>query len=159
MRIEGLLCCHFFALIVQALIEREVRTVMRNAELDQIPLYPELRACSAPSAERILEVFAGVSGHRLYVDRRLAEVFQPELTPLQQQVLDLLGVAAPAYHCPSAAAAGVPVVPGGAMEWGIDLTSSRRGVVQRAAEIPGTRPAPPWRVSVSTPTPFACTCT
>jgi hypothetical protein len=47
-RIEGLLCCHFFALVVQALIEREIRAAMADADEANIPLYPELRACAGP---------------------------------------------------------------------------------------------------------------
>lgn len=96
-RIEGLLCCHFFALVAQALVEREIRTAMAKAEARHIPLYPELRACSAPSAARVLEIFTGVSRHHLISDGRLVRTFQPELTPLQQQVLDLLKIPASTY--------------------------------------------------------------
>jgi transposase len=96
-RIEGLLCCHFFALVVQALIEREIREAMVNAEARHIPLYPELRACAAPSAARVLEIFSAVSRHHLISDRRLIQTFQPEMSPLQLQVLDLLSIPALAY--------------------------------------------------------------
>lgn len=96
-RIEGLLCCHFFALVVQALIEREIRAGMRKAEARHIPLYPELRACAAPSAHRVLEIFANVSRHRLSIEGRPVKTFEPELSPLQLQVLDLLGVPRSAY--------------------------------------------------------------
>ncbi|MGB8021215.1 MAG: hypothetical protein WCF04_08315 [Candidatus Nanopelagicales bacterium] len=37
-RIEALFCCQFLALLVSALIEREVRTGMRRADLADIPL-------------------------------------------------------------------------------------------------------------------------
>ena len=97
MRIEGLLCCHFFALVVQALIEREIRTAMAKAEARHIPLYPELRACKAPSAARVLDIFTNVSRHHLSVNRRPVKTFQPELSPIQLQVLDLLGIPASAY--------------------------------------------------------------
>ncbi len=96
-RIEGLLCCHFFALVVQALIEREIRAAMVNAEARHIPLYPELRACAAPSAARVLEIFSAASRHHLIRDGRLVQTFPPELSPLQLQVLELLGVPASAY--------------------------------------------------------------
>ncbi len=77
-RIEGLLCCQFFALVVQALIEREIRNAMKAADTYSIPLYPELRDCPAPSAERVLEIFAGVSRHVPH-DRagRTFTVFEP----------------------------------------------------------------------------------
>ncbi|HZW43605.1 MAG TPA: IS1634 family transposase, partial [Dermatophilaceae bacterium] len=55
-RIEALFCCQFLALLIAALIEREVRHGMTRAALDTIELYPELRDCKAPSTERILEI-------------------------------------------------------------------------------------------------------
>ncbi len=97
-RIEGLLCCHFFALVIQALIERQIRAGMVKAETRRIPLYPELRACAAPSAARVLEIFSAVSRHHLIDRGRVVQTFEPELTPLQRQVLDLLGVPLSAYH-------------------------------------------------------------
>ncbi|MGH3675400.1 MAG: hypothetical protein ACRDU5_06605 [Mycobacterium sp.] len=96
-RIEGLLCCHFFALVVQALVEREIRAAMLKAEARHIPLYPELRACAAPSAHRVLEIFANVFRHRLSVNGHAVKTFEPELSALQLQVLDLLGVPRSAF--------------------------------------------------------------
>jgi transposase len=96
-RIEAIFCCQFLALLLGALIERQIRTAMRDAETHDIPLYPELRACQAPSAERILTVFADLTRHELHRDGRPVQTFETELTPLQQQILDLLGVPANAY--------------------------------------------------------------
>jgi transposase len=96
-RIEGLLCCHFFALVTQALIERQIRAGMTAAATRNIPLYPEFRACAAPSAARVLEIFAGVARHHLISDGRVVQTFEPTLTPLQLQVLDLLDIPASAY--------------------------------------------------------------
>ncbi|MGH3683215.1 MAG: IS1634 family transposase, partial [Natronosporangium sp.] len=96
-RIEAIFCCQFLALLLGALIERQIRNAMRADQTADIPLYPELRACQAPSAERILAVFADLTRHELHHDGRLVQTFEPELTPLQQQILDLLGVPATAY--------------------------------------------------------------
>ena len=95
-RIEGLLCCDFFALLVQALIEREIRAATVKAQAAHIPLYPELRACAAPSAHRVLDIFTGVSRHHLISGRRVVQTFPPKLSALQLQVLQLLGVPATA---------------------------------------------------------------
>jgi len=65
---------------------------MAHATLTGIPLYPEFRDCPAPSAERILEIFAPLSRHHLYHHDTLLETFEPELTTQKQQVLDLLSV-------------------------------------------------------------------
>ena len=97
-RIEGLLCCHFIALLIQALIEREIRQAMAAQETPTIPLYPEDRACGSPSSARVLEIFNGASLHRLLSSTgELVQVFEPTLTPLQLEVLELLGVPAAAY--------------------------------------------------------------
>ncbi len=96
-RIEAIFCCQFLALLLGALIERQIRTAMRDANTAHIPLYPELRACPSPAAERILEIFADVSRHELHRNGRLVQTFEADLSPLQQQVLDLLGVPPTAY--------------------------------------------------------------
>lgn len=97
-RIEAVLLCQFLALLTGALIEREIRTAMATAELDTIPLYPELRSCPAPSTTRIFEIFTGIARHHLIDSNgRVAQVFEPTLTPLQHQVLDLLGIPTHTY--------------------------------------------------------------
>jgi transposase len=96
-RIEGLLCCHFIALLTQALIEREIRTAMATTGTTTIALYPEDRDCAAPSASRVFEIFNGVARHHLTRAGRTIQVFNPDLTPLQSQVLDLLGVSHTTY--------------------------------------------------------------
>ena len=96
-RIEAIFCCQFLALLVGALIERQIRTAMHEAETRDIPLYPELRACQAPSTERIFTVFADLTRHELHHDGHLVQTFEVELSPLQQQILDLLGVPDSAY--------------------------------------------------------------
>ena len=70
---------------------------MKAESLAAIPLYPELRNCPAPSAPRILEIFSGVQRHRLMSGNDVVQVFEPQLTPLQLKVLELLHVPASAY--------------------------------------------------------------
>jgi transposase len=102
-RIEALLLCHFLAMLTEALIEREIRTSMSNQSLAGIPLYPELRNCSAPSAPRILEIFDDLASHQLInTDNEIVQTFQPQFTPLQQQVLDLLHIPANIYSATDA---------------------------------------------------------
>jgi hypothetical protein len=70
---------------------------MKAAATTDIPLYSELRACEAPAAERIFAVFADLTRHELHRDGELVQTFEAELTPLQQQILDLLGIPDTAY--------------------------------------------------------------
>jgi transposase len=91
-RIEALLFLYFCSLLVQALLERELRRAMAAAGLDQLPLYPEARACRAPTAERVLEVFASLQRHDLWAGHKRVQSFQPQLDALQAQLVSLLGM-------------------------------------------------------------------
>ena len=48
-RIEGLLTCHFIAMLIASLIERTIRHAMADAGLTELSLYPEDRGCAAPT--------------------------------------------------------------------------------------------------------------
>lgn len=97
-RIEGLLCCHFIAMLIQALIEHTVRTAMADRGLTELSLYPEDRGCPAPTAARVLAIFAGLSRHHLCdQDGNTVQTFQPELNDLQRQLLELLQIPSDAY--------------------------------------------------------------
>lgn len=91
-RIEALLFLYFIVLLVQALLEREVRRAMTAHGLTSLPLYPEDRDCLAPTANGIFQVFAGLQHHQLRRQDTPIQTFPPELTPLQRQILDLLGI-------------------------------------------------------------------
>ena len=55
-RIAALLCVYFFVLLVEALLERELRRAMAEKEIEGLPLYPEGRACRRPTARKIVAV-------------------------------------------------------------------------------------------------------
>jgi transposase len=96
-RIEALLALHFVALLVHALLEREVRRAMARRGIAELPLYPEDRDCKAPSTDRILETFAPLQRHLLYKAGRVVQRFDPELTDLQRRLVGLLGIAPKAF--------------------------------------------------------------
>jgi transposase len=96
-RIEGLLCCYFLALLCHALIERQIRRAMTEHAIGELALYHEQRPCQAPTAARVLEQFTGLGRHHLIHNGRVIQTFDPELTPLQRQTLDLLDVPHAAY--------------------------------------------------------------
>lgn len=91
-RVEALFTLYFLALLVQALIERELRRAMQRERIPQLPIYPEQRLCTRPTTEQVLRLFSLAERHTLLRGSRSVQVFYPELTELQQQVLDLLGV-------------------------------------------------------------------
>lgn len=97
-RIEAILLLYFLALLIRALIEREIRQRMKDEDLATLPLYPEDRDCPAPSAERILNVFSALQRHQLITRGRVVQTFEPELTDTQRRVLKLLGLSPSIYR-------------------------------------------------------------
>jgi transposase len=91
-RIAALLCAYFFVLLVEALLERELRRAMARSGLVSLPLYPEGRACRRPTARRVIDVFEEVQRHELSAEGQPAVSFTTDLTRLQRKVLRLLGM-------------------------------------------------------------------
>jgi transposase len=96
-RIEGFLFLYFIALTVHALLERQLRQAMKARGIKSIPLYPEERECTAPTADKILELFEPLRRNRLFAGSRLKRTFWDPLSPAQQLVLELLNVPYAAY--------------------------------------------------------------
>jgi transposase len=89
-RIQALLCMYFLALLVESLLERELRRAMEAEGLEGLPLYPEGRACRRPTARKVIDLFEDVQRHELSAARRPAAVFTTKLSRLQRQILRLL---------------------------------------------------------------------
>ena len=96
-RIQALLAVYFFVLIVQTLLERELRQAMARVKIESVPLYPEGRDCRRPTTRKILDLFDGVQRHELGLPGCEPEVMLTQLSPLQKQILKLLGVSATSY--------------------------------------------------------------
>ena len=97
-RIVGLLAVYFLALMVQSLLERELRRAMESAKLPSIPLYPEGRPCTRPTTRRVLDYFAPLARHTLTSSTASkSESITTSLTPLHRQLLNLLGIPTTAY--------------------------------------------------------------
>ena len=97
-RVEALFFIYFLALLVQGLIERELRRAMQREGISELPLYPEERTTHRPTAEQIFRLFAHTQRHVLQQEGKPIRTFEPELTELQQQILSLLGVPERAYR-------------------------------------------------------------
>jgi len=96
-RIEAYLLLYFIAVTVHALIERKVRDAMKARGIRSIPLYPEERACRAPTADKILGLFEPLRRHRLFDGDCAVKIFWDELSDVQRFVLNLLDVPTAAY--------------------------------------------------------------
>jgi len=95
-RAVGLVHATFLAMTLDALIERNVRQAMQRQGIESLPILPEGRHTKTPTTARILEMF---SDEAWYEVERQAEVvtFPIRLTPLQRQLLKLLGMDPPTY--------------------------------------------------------------
>jgi transposase len=97
-RITGLLFIHYVVLLVQALLEREVRQKMAQQQIATLPLYPEQRPTSKPTTELVLAAFEGLRRHRLCSSEGdILHTFHDPLSPVARQLLLLLGVSSSPY--------------------------------------------------------------
>jgi len=89
-RIQGLLAAYFFALLMQTLLERELRQAMARAGEASLPLYPEDRPCARPTTHRLIEVFSSIQRHEVRVGDGEAQVMVTKLTKTQRSIIRLL---------------------------------------------------------------------
>ena len=97
-RIQALLCVYFLVLLVETLLERELRQAMEREGLESLPLYPEGRPCRRPTARRVIDLFDDIQRHTLHSDNEAPTVFVTELSALQRRILDLLGIPTTQYR-------------------------------------------------------------
>ena len=92
-RIVGLLAIYFFALMVQSLLERELRKAMKDEGVESLPLYPEGRPCKRPTTRRVIDVFESIAHHTISTQgSEEFELFTTELAPIHRAILKLLRV-------------------------------------------------------------------
>ncbi len=75
--IEALFFVYFLALLVQALIERELRRAMQQQQNSHLPFYPEERSTSRPTAEQIFRLFSLLERHQFQIDGQSIHRFDP----------------------------------------------------------------------------------
>ena len=88
-RIQALLCVYFFVLLVEALLEREMRRAMQRDGIESLPMYPEGRPCRRPTTRRLIDVFQKVQRHTLTTNKNRRTVFVTDLSTLQRKILKL----------------------------------------------------------------------
>lgn len=98
-RIQGLLAVYFLVLLVQTLLERELRRAMARSNVPALPLYPEGRACTRPTTQRIIELFEPIQRHVVLRETGRGSDQDQEplilittLTPVQRKIVQLLGL-------------------------------------------------------------------
>ncbi len=95
-RIAGLLAVVVWALLIMALLERQVRKGLKGKPM--FGLYPEDRPCKAPSGPTILKCFSSLCVV-IFLDEDSCRRQLTQLTALQQHLLDLLDVLETDLYC------------------------------------------------------------
>ena len=101
-RVMGLFTVYFLAMLVQALLERELRNTLKQAaaeaavedkrEAGSIGLYPEGRRSRRPTARRVLDLLEPLRRHEISHGAGEPLLLFDDLTPTQQRLTKLLGI-------------------------------------------------------------------
>jgi transposase len=97
-RIEALMFVYFLAQLICALIERQMRNVMRQCGITHIQILPEDRPSPTPTIEQMIRVFRPCARYLLFEQNgALVQTFPIPLTPIQMQILSLLSISPTLY--------------------------------------------------------------
>ena len=91
-RIEANMFGFFIALVVQALIEREVRNRMKEQKIEKIRVYPEQREASHPTTSKIIDRFDNICTYKVMENSQVVETFKDSLNEDQKLILSLLNI-------------------------------------------------------------------
>jgi transposase len=92
-RVASLLLLYYVALLLYALVERELRQKMKAANLKALHLYPEGRPARQPTTDLMMASFRGLRRHRLLDETgQLLRTFHDPLSPVAHQILGLLDI-------------------------------------------------------------------
>ena len=96
-RIEANCFVFFIALIIQALIEREVRMQMHRNGINALPIYPEQRDAERPTTNKISDVFEPVATYSIIDKDTVVEAFQDKLSDTQKTILKYINIREPGF--------------------------------------------------------------
>ena len=91
-RIEANMFGFFIALVVQALIEREVRNKMKEQNIEAIRVYPEQREATHPTTCKIIDRFDSICTYKIMESSKVVECFKDILNEDQKLILSLLNI-------------------------------------------------------------------
>lgn len=91
-RIEANMFVFFVALILQSLLERQIRNALRKHKHAPLKLYPEDRDAPHPTTSQVLKTFAGISRYIIEDKDGRVQEYKDELKPVHRSVLKLTGI-------------------------------------------------------------------
>ncbi len=65
---------------------------MKACDIDALSIYPEHRLAYHPTTAKIFERFQDVSNYKIVEDGQVIKVYRDQLTDLQKEILELLGM-------------------------------------------------------------------
>jgi transposase len=91
-RVEANMFVFFLALLVQALIEREIRLKMKDAKIHSLQVYPENREAIHPTTSKVFDIFNRVSTYKILEDAKTLDKYADALSDVQKSILKLLSM-------------------------------------------------------------------
>jgi transposase len=91
-RVEANMFVFFIALLVQALLERELRQKLEQRHAPPLKLYPEERDAPHPTTSQVFKTFDRLCTYAITEEGQLREQYHDELTETHRAVLSLLGI-------------------------------------------------------------------
>lgn len=96
-RVEANMFAFFISLIIQSLLERQIRKNMKAREVEKLYIYPEDRECKRPTSAIIFERFEQVSRYEIKEKNRTIERFKDDLNVPQKDILDMINMSVEDY--------------------------------------------------------------
>jgi transposase len=96
-RVEANMFVFFIALIIQSLIEREIRAKMKEQGLKYLQVYPENRNAIHPTTSKVFDIFDEVYTYRISDETDILEEYTDELNDVQKQILEFLSISEEQY--------------------------------------------------------------
>jgi transposase len=91
-RVEANMFVFFIALLIQALLERELRSKLTQRGSPALKLYPEDRDAPHPTTSQLFKTFDRLSTYAITQAGTLCETYHDELNETHRQVLSLLDI-------------------------------------------------------------------
>jgi transposase len=91
-RVEANMFVFFIALLIQALLERELRQKLSQRHAPPLKLYPEERDAPHPTTSQVFKTFDRLCTYAITEGGQLREQYHDQLTETHRAVLSLLGI-------------------------------------------------------------------
>ena len=97
-RVEASMFLFFISLLVQSLIEREIRSKMLENKIKNLTIYPENREALHPTTCKVFDRFSSISTYEIVEEvSGVVERYQDELSGMHLTILKMLGIGEEQY--------------------------------------------------------------